>query len=170
MANIQASIQYVLENEGGYTVDDGGPTNYGIVEEDLATFLGVSVSQITAQDIKDLTVGQATAIYKKQYWDVMQLDSVTDQNMATAIFDMGVNMGVFEGARLTQAVVGVAADGIIGPITLAALNATNAQAFIPPFEQLVIDHYLAIEESDPAEYEQYLRGWENRAKRLLTLV
>jgi len=170
MADLNLSMPYVLQNEGGYTVDDGGPTNFGIVEQDLATYRGIPVSTITAEDIKNLTVAEATAIYAKEYWQPMGLSAVNDQSIATAIFDAGVNMGIGTGARLAQRVVGATGDGIIGPNTLLAINTWTRANFIPPFANAVLTHYQGIVASDPGKYSRYFPGWSARAKRLLTLA
>lgn len=169
-ASIDKAMPYLLVNEGGYTVDDGGPTMWGIVESDVAEYRNVPVSQITATIMKNLTVAEATAIYKIQYWDAMSLGKLSSQSIATAIFDMGVNFGIHEGALLAQRAVGVTQDGSIGPQTLAALNGTTAAKFIPSFESIVLAHYNAIVAGNPSKYSQYLAGWTNRAKRLLTLI
>lgn len=168
-ATIEKAMPYLLVNEGGYTVDDGGPTMWGIVESDVAKYRGVPASEITAAIMKSLSVAEATAIYKKQYWDAMSLGMLVSQGIATAIFDMGVNFGISGGARLAQSTIGVAADGQIGPVTLNKLNGMTAKAFIDAFEKAALAHYQAIDSSNHAKYDRYMTGWTNRAKRLLTL-
>lgn len=169
MAKIEDSIAYILQNEGGWTIDDGGWTMYGIVVDDVAAYRKVSPHSITEQEMKSLTVTEATAIYKQQYWDKMSLDQVNAQNVATAIMDIGVNRGVSIGAKYAQKVVGVTADGAIGPISLSAINACNPNSFIKQIESLDYAGYQAILAENPSD-QIYAAGWDARAKRLLTLL
>lgn len=169
-ASIDKAMPYLLVDEGGYTVDDGGPTMYGIVESDVAEFLGVPKGEITANVMKNLSLTEATAIYKKQYWDAMNLGQLTCQAIATAVFDMGVNFGIREGAILTQRSCGVVTDGKIGPLTIAALNKMTPRQFLVAFEDADLAHYRAIDASNHAKYDRYMAGWTNRARRLLTLI
>ena len=62
--NWPIAIKWILSEEGGYTVDDGGETNYGI-----------SSKANPGVDIKNLTPEEASAIYKKKYWDDHNLDA-----------------------------------------------------------------------------------------------
>jgi lysozyme family protein len=174
MAEFEFAFTYVLENEGGYCVDDGGPTKWGIVRADLAAFRGVPIDQITAQDIKNLSADDASKIYQKQYWTPMRLMAIEDTGVATAIFDIGVNRGIEVGAKYAQKAANLLGhplyvDGVIGPQTLQAINACVASDFIRYIEAMDVAGYLAILRAHP-EDKIYERGWMARAKRLLTLI
>ncbi len=175
MAAIEGSIKYVLDNEGGWTIDDGGWTMWGIVVSDVAAYRNVPASSITEQDMKNLSVSEATAIYKKQYWDALNLDQVNDQNMATCIFDTGVNRGISVSAKYAQRVCNISGatlqvDGKIGPLSLIRINQMNRTIFIRNYEAMEMAGYEAILASNPSKYGIYRNGWESRARRLLTLV
>jgi lysozyme family protein len=47
-----------------------------------------------------------------------------------AVFDYGVNSGISRSAKVLQRVLGVADDGMIGPITLGAANACDCKVTI----------------------------------------
>jgi lysozyme family protein len=168
-AVIEKSLPYVLTNEGGFSDEEndaGGATNYGITHDDLAQFLGHSVS---TSDVKNMTLATATEIYKKLYWDVLDLDQIIDQNVATCIFDMGVNFGNSIAVKFSQQVCNVTVDGHLGPITIAAINKQSRENFIRSFENLCEHRYNNIVASRPSQMVFY-RGWMARAKRLLTLI
>lgn len=177
MATIEKSIDYVLTNEGGYTndpADSGGPTNWGIIIPDVAKYRGVPASEITAKDIMMLSKQEAKFIYKKQYWDKLNLDGVVSQPIATAIFDIGVVRGISVGAKYAQKVCTllnqpVAVDGQLGPLTLLAINKCETEIFIRRMEALDMAGFLAIVAHNPSQHV-FLRGWERRAERLLTLI
>ncbi len=169
MSDIKLSMPYVLQNEGGWTIDDGGWTMYGIVVDDVAAFRNVSPESITEQDMRNLSLAEATAIYKQQYWDKLNLDQIKNQNVATCIFDTGVNRGISVGAKYAQKVALVSIDGVIGQKTIAAINATMPSSFIQIYAGLVWSGYQSILAAHPSDHI-YAAGWESRAKRLLTLV
>lgn len=179
MAKIELSMPYLLENEGGFTSGDGtngfnGWTNYGITAPDLAEYLGAKLTTITEDMIKTLAQSTAGNIYKEQYWDKMRLDEVTDQGIATCIFDCGVNMGIYIGSLFAQKTCEALGhplvfDGQIGGHTIAALNQCERLKFIKTYEALVWARYTTIVENNP-EDKVYLKGWLSRAQRLLSLI
>ena len=86
MADFNKAIAIILKHEGGYVNDPddpGGETNMGITKRDFPHL-----------DITNLTVEQAKEIYKEKYWDTINGDDITNQTVATQIFDFGVNAGV----------------------------------------------------------------------------
>jgi len=175
MALIQAAIPYIFQNEGGLTHDSGGITNLGLTKRDLAAFYQVPIGQVSDEEIKELDAEEATEIYYRLYWQKMNLDGVYDDAKATAIFDIGVNRGITIGAKYAQKAASLCGrrdtvDGIIGGLSLSAINAVERKCFIEHLEAFSWAGYQAIVAHDPAKYSIYLRGWEIRARRLLTLI
>lgn len=113
-----AAIAFVLEMEGGYTLDPndpGGETNFGISKKAYPDL-----------DIKNLTIDQAKEIYHRDYWNPCRCDNLPFA-FAVATFDMAVNQGTGTAIRTLQETFGVTADGIIGPMTLAAVKVADAR-------------------------------------------
>lgn len=100
--------------------------------------------------------------YKTQFWDKMKLDQIKDQNMATELFVFAVNVGVLKAVQAAQKIIGVVADGIIGPITLGKLNTYDKLKFDVLFDLEEIKYYERIVAKRP-EYKIYFNGWKNRA-------
>ena len=166
--NFKAAFEYTLGNEGGYTNDAndaGGPTNWGITIHDLSRFLGRPAS---IQEVKAMTQDTAETIYKKWYWDVISLDLVNSQGVAMAMFDQGVVRGVGTIARAVQNIVGVTADAHIGPISLAAINSYDPKILVQKIEAQAEQAFQAIVNANPSQ-RVFLRGWMNRARRLMSL-
>jgi lysozyme family protein len=116
MADFNIAIVPLLENEGGYVndpADPGGETNFGI-----------SKRSYPEVDIKNLTADQAKEIYLRDFW---RYDGITDQELANKLLDIGVNQGTIIAVEMLQKVIGVPADGKLGPRTLAAANAGDAR-------------------------------------------
>lgn len=126
-ASYDACLTRVLAHEGGYTnnpSDPGGPTNYGITIYDVRKYINPSA---TASDVRSLSVEQAKLIYRAHYWDAMNCDQLP-AGVDYAVFDYGVNSGIGRSVKVLQRLVGVQADGDIGPVTMAAVRGRDAKA------------------------------------------
>ena len=80
-----SAIQFVLEREGGYVndpADPGGETN-----------MGISKRAYPNEDIKNLTVERAKALYYRDYWLAAGCDQFTPP-LDLIVLDTAVNMGV----------------------------------------------------------------------------
>ena len=120
---LPAALTLMFGHEGGYVnakTDAGGPTKYGITHATLAAHRGVK--SVTAAQVKAMTLAEAEAIYRKSYW-IQSGGDVLPVGLDYAAFDFGVNSGPGRAVRVLQQVVGVAADGKIGPKTLEAVRA-----------------------------------------------
>ncbi|KKL48233.1 hypothetical protein LCGC14_2327530, partial [marine sediment metagenome] len=94
MASFDKAIPTILKHEGGYVhdpLDPGGETNFGI-----------SKRAFPELDIKNLTSGQAVDIYRERYWLHHIYDGIVNQDIATKVFDLAVNMGHRAAHRLLQ--------------------------------------------------------------------
>jgi lysozyme family protein len=168
MSAFDDAFEYVLKNEGTYSndpADSGGPTMWGIIQSEYSRWLGRPAS---IADVKAITKDIAKKIYYKWYWLPLQLDLVVSSKVAIAVFDQGVNRGIGWPPKKIQGIVGTVQDGHIGPKTLAALNAMNPNYFITAFEPVVEKSYQDIVARRPSQ-RIFLRGWLNRARRLLSL-
>src|SRR5690606_40800811 len=90
----------------------------------LATFRAHYGKSKTVDDLKKITGTQLQKIYKSGYWDKVRGDELPS-GVDYAVFDYAVNSGPGQAIKHLQEVVGVKVDGIIGPATLAAVNAAN---------------------------------------------
>ena len=174
MANIDESLPFILANEGGFSndpADRGGATQFGITRAVLAAYRNKPVS---IEDVKNLKREEAAQIYKTQYWNPLNLDKVQKQAMATAIFDMSVNRGPRTAAKMAQRALNecgykLAVDGSIGVFTLSALNRVDPVAWMKAFQSIVEQGYYSIVRANPSQ-KRFIKGWINRARRLLTLI
>ena len=114
--NFDQAFEKLLGHEGGYShhaADPGGATNWGVTQ-------AVARANGYQGDMRDFTQAQAKAIYRRQYWDAVQADRLPDGVRFDA-FDGAVNSGVGQSVRWLQRAAGVDADGVMGPVTLAAV-------------------------------------------------
>jgi lysozyme family protein len=154
--NFTDCLDVVFREEGGYTNDPndpGGPTNFGITIEDLKEWRG---HDVTAEDVKTMIKTEAQEIYRSKYWNPMQCGEMPN-GIDLEVFDFGVNAGIRTSIRTVQEVVGVTADGSVGPITLGAIKAANPRTVIQTFSQRRLDYYRSC-----AEWSHFGAGWTNR--------
>lgn len=91
--NYNYALQQVLKSEGGYTNDPrdpGGPTNYGITIADYRMYVKKDAS---SQDVKNMHLSDAQAIYRSKYWNALGCDSLPS-GVDYSVFDYGVNSGI----------------------------------------------------------------------------
>lgn len=84
MTPFQNAVTFTIKHEGGYvdnSNDPGGETNYGISKREYPNL-----------DIKNLSVADAITIYKRDYWDANNLDSISNP-LSIAAFDSIVQHG-----------------------------------------------------------------------------
>jgi lysozyme family protein len=121
-------IDRLLSHEGGFTDDRRDPGNWTGgkvgVGQLKGTKFGIAANTYPTLDIKNLTRPQAIAIYRRDFWDRARCDKLHPA-VAFQLLDGAVNSGIAQATRWLQRAVGVADDGMIGPITLAAIRATD---------------------------------------------
>ncbi|MCI4437291.1 MAG: hypothetical protein JHC33_10840 [Ignisphaera sp.] len=158
MAEFGPAVTKTLKIEGGYSNnpnDAGGPTNFGIT-------LGLLMSlgkhggdlnhdgSVNIEDVKFMTQQDALNIYKQLYWHG---DNITSQAIAEKNFDMGVNIGVSNAAKLLQKALNqlgqlVEIDGNIGPATITNVNMVDENALMTELCTLQEDYYWSITQSN----------------------
>ncbi len=146
----EQAVGFVLKDriEGGYANDardPGGETNFGISKR---AHPGVN--------IRELTRDGAIAIYKADYWDKVGCDDLPPR-IAVALFDAAVNQGPGIAVKLLQKALGVTADGIVGPLTVAAAERADEGELVVQFLGWRLRRYAFT-----ANASTYMRGWANR--------
>ncbi|MEG7328915.1 glycoside hydrolase family 108 protein [Serratia marcescens] len=160
------AIAFVLGKEGGYVndpTDKGGETKYGI--SDKRDGIADGMTDVDGDDkpdtrIKDLTLGQASQIYFRDYWYPSYCPDWPD-GISLIVFDSAVQHGVKKAISLLQDAAGVAADGIVGAKTRAAVLAADPEWLLTRYLLRRARYYAEIIKSNPSQ-AKYLNGWFNR--------
>ena len=153
------AFDYVMYHEGGYIndlTDAGGETKFGISKRSYPHL-----------DIKNLTRDQARRIYFVDFWLKAKCESINNENIAIKFFDLAVNIGISPAVKLIQRAlratgVQVVEDGIIGPITLAAINKADPTDLLAALKSEAAGYYRLIAHADPSQ-QKFINGWLNRA-------
>lgn len=165
MADFLRALAWTLGHEGGWSDDEadkGGATNYGIT---IATARRHGIGSV--EDLKAITADKVAQIYRADYWNY---DGIRNDRVAAKLFDMGVNMGPSRAIKycqtaLNDAGASLTVDGVYGPKTEAAVNASDPDELIADlcFEQRA--HYLSICDRDNTQ-RKFLKGWLRRASEV----
>jgi lysozyme family protein len=123
MSIFDNAFSVVIGEEGGYTANPADPGNWtgGKVGAGTCagTNYGISAAAYPNLNISGLTLDQAKAIYKADYWDRVCGDQLPPA-IALLVFDAAVNSGPVRAACWLQNALKVKPDGVLGPLTLAA--------------------------------------------------
>ena len=133
-------------------------TNRGIAAPVLATYLD---HQITEIDMLSLSANTAKNIFKTNYWDRIKGGNINNQFVADILFDGAVNHGVSRGVKLIQEVLNIPVDGIVGPITLGAINNSDPAIVYNLYKKRRIDFYHQLVANNSTQ-AVFLQGWLNR--------
>ena len=153
------AFDYLMYHEGGYVEDPqdaGGETCYGISKRSYPHL-----------DIKNLTRDQARQIYFVDFWMKAKCEQINDENIAIKLFDLAVNMGIPQAVKLIQRALRanrtrVLEDGIIGSVTLAAINKADPTDLLAALKSESAGYYRLIAQANPSQ-QKFIEGWLNRA-------
>ena len=145
-----------MQHEGGYVhhaLDPGGRTNLGVTQRVWEDYVGHSVDE---QAMRKLTKEMVAPLYRKQYWDAVHGDKLPCGADYLA-FDFAVNAGAFRSIKTIQRALKITADGVIGPVTVKAIQDTNAEDFINNFTDAKESFYRSL-----TNFPTFGKGWLNR--------
>jgi len=170
MANINHLATKLFLSEGLFVndpIDRGGPTNRGIT---LSTWRKVGYDKdgdfdIDIDDIRLLTTADALLVLEKCYWDRWHADEIKNQKVADILVDWLWCSGKW-GIIIPQRILGVPADGIVGPATLKAVNRANPYQLLIQIYNSRVAFILDIIKKDPSQ-SRFERGWYNRLNAYL---
>lgn len=169
MASFGDAVAMVFRHEGGFVdnlKDPGGATKYGITQAVLSAWYKRPMSR---ESVSLMDSNTAKDIYKTKYWNAIQGDAITSQDVANWCMDMSVLRGVSGAVTSIQQALGVTADGNFGPKTLAALNLAAPATFLNVFRSLCVKQFAAIVVARPLSL-CFLQGWLKRVEEIVDVI
>jgi lysozyme family protein len=155
------ALARLLVHEGGNDDDPrdpGGRTSRGILQREWDAWRG-SHPGLPA-DVWRAPQDQVEAIYRQKYWDALRCDDLP-AGVDYAVFDYGVNSGIGRAAKVLQRLVATAADGEVGPDTIAATKLASA----PQLIEAICDERLAFLQG-LRTWPTFGKGWSRRVREV----
>lgn len=155
--NFDQAFTKLLGHEGGYVNhpnDPGGETMWGVT-------VAVARKFGYAGSMRDLPQDIAKKIYRSTYWDSVRADELP-AGVRYAVFDAAVNSGPGQSIRWLQRALGVADDGKLGPITLAAANQQDPDALRM---KMLAQRLLFM--TNLSTWSSFGKGWARRIASLM---
>lgn len=147
------AVKIILDHEGGFVdhpSDPGGATKFGISQKAYPHL-----------DIHSLTKDEAEEIYHKDYWLSLGINKLPPK-LRLLVFDCAVNQGQTRAAMYLQRAIGVKADGVIGELTLKAIDGIHVDFIFDSIARQRLQSYVKH-----PKWPVFGAGW---VKRLLDIV
>lgn len=172
---LEQGLDAILADEGGYSdrADDrGGPTNHGITIPALTDYLRGTTGNLRAvavrEDIRALSIDNAREWYR---WKAKRLLwRIANEDLVYVLLDAATRMGDRAGVKLLQRAVEQQVDGVLGPITAAAIPYRDPRRLcsLVCIEEMLFNDRLAAGNLTDADrdgvpdYLEALPGWSAR--------
>jgi lysozyme family protein len=147
--------------------DKGGPTMTGVTLNTYRAYCkveGLAAPDVTA--LKAIPLEHWYNIAKKKFWNCCLADHIISQGVAEMLVDWAYNAGVKNAVKGVQRVVDVKEDGVMGNLTLAAVNAFNSYTLFGRLKAARLAYYDNIVKHNPLQ-AGFLDGWRNRTNSII---
>lgn len=145
--------------------DRGGATMVGVT---IGTYRDYSkrrqLPTPSVSSLSKLSYTEWLDILKTMFWDRWQADHIAGQKVAEMLVDWVWTSGSY-GITIPQKLLGVKADGIVGPKTLHAVNSRNPTELFESLKRERIAYTNRICQSRPAN-TKFRSGWLRRINSL----
>ena len=164
MADVNKLAPFILQWEGGFVNDPddlGGATNKGITLSTYESFCRrKGYPEPTVERLKNISQTDWIEILKTMYWDKWKADQIMNQSVANILVDWVWASGGY-GIKRPQKILGVKVDGMVGSLTISAVNACDSRELFYAIKSDRIKFIDEICESRPVN-NKFKRGWLNR--------
>lgn len=180
-------IRYAIERwEGVYGNDSYDPGNwitmpdgtrqiagskYGVTPAALAAHRGKKPWEMTADVMKAMPLEEALDIGETMFYRGTGIDTLPWGPATAVLLDIGWGTGVGQAVKLMQRLVGVNADGRIGPLTIDAytrwIASVGWEQGTREMHRIRMEFYRMLGRQNPAAFGPPQPGWKNRADWML---
>jgi lysozyme family protein len=157
----QQALALTLREEGGYSnnpADPGRATLWGITQ---ATYDDWRVEHhATVRNVALMAKVECECIYSAEYWHPIKGDDLPFP-LAVCLFDFAVNSGVSGAVKQLQHCLKLKPDGVLGPVTLAAIVKADVSTLIVALSDARL-HY----DQQLKPFPIFGSGWTARIRRI----
>jgi lysozyme family protein len=166
MANFSQVVQWLLWQEDDKKVpgkivnlgDGGGLTRLGITSANWTR-------QVPSNFFTDLAFGPAVTaaklIARTFFWNRFNGDQILADIVAAPLLSFAFNYNVPTAVKTLQTAVHMRADGVMGPLTLSAVNTSSPVNVAMNFRTLWAQFYRDDAAANPSK-AKFLQGWLDR--------
>lgn len=168
MTDVNILAPIILKWEAGFQNSPNDRGNYDDQHNLIGSNKGITPATYkqaygvypTVHMMRELSVYQFSYILKKLFWDGWKADEIKNQSVANILVDWHWASGGW-GIMKPQGLLGLKEDGVVGPVTIAKVNAQDPQTFFNQVKAARISFVQNIVAQHP-EQSEWLHGWENR--------
>lgn len=175
MAQFDPVFNLTLKHEGGFQQFPNDSANY-VNGKLIGTNRGISAIAYyshykkvpTVQDMKNLTVEQAKAIYKRNYWDKINGDKINNQSVAELMFQFIIGSGASQLSDLKNIANIIAGKKVMAEIDktftdaeAAIINSLPAVKYWAALKAWRHSFFIRLVKAKP-KLQQFLKGWQKR--------
>ena len=166
MANAAELVPIIKKAEGGFSnhpLDKGGATNSGITIGTYRHYCKLKGKKTpTVTDLKRMSDDEWLDVFKTLFWNPFRADEIMSQSIANICVDFGWASGTVTAIKHIQDVLGVKRDGIVGSVTLNAINGwPNQEELFNLIKNKRKWHFDRIVAKNPSQ-KVFIRGWYAR--------
>ena len=171
MSRYRDAWPLIHELEGGWKLtqdpdDRGGMTWCGISRKWHPTWWGW---KLIDKDLKDGVLDEGLEynaelqfsteeFYRAEYWDRLRLGEIVSSEISHTMLSCAILSGKRIATKLAQVACGTVADGIMGVMTIVALNGMAPEMFDRKFALARIARHVALVKKRRSQ-RKYLLGW-----------
>lgn len=159
--NFDLCFDRVIGHEKGFQNNpkDRGNWTSGKIGQGVlkGTKYGVSAMSYPNEDIENLTLERAKAIYRVDFWAQAGCE-VAPNVLKFDLFDTSVHSGPSQALKFVQLALGVTADGKLGPQTTLSMSNADPYRLFTHFN----GHRLDFLNNNPTLFAEFGRGWTQR--------
>lgn len=152
--------QFELARLTGWSDDPDDPGGATMIDITLKTYSSYrrkqGIQHTTKSQLRAITFEEWKDILKTLFWNAWRADEIDSPGIAHILVDWLWASGP-KSIRVAQRIIGVKADGVVGPITLKGINCRDASML---FKELYVARKEYYRNCNGAG--KYLRGWLRR--------
>ena len=174
MSNFKDVIGFFMKFEGGLSRDKNDSassvtcpmmykghndwhTNRGITYRTWIHYFGTEAKELFLNmEMKDVEY-----IFKKGYWDKVKGDSIESKAIAATLVSWAWGSGSKTAIKMIQRIVEVPVDGLIGRITIGAINDEDEKELFARCIQARREFFREITVHNPKNLK-FIKGWLRR--------
>ncbi len=153
-------LQFEIARQTGWSDDPDDTGGATMIDVTLKTYIAYRrrhhISITTKSDLRNISFDEWKDILKTCFWDLWKADEICSQGLAHLLVDWVWASGP-KSIRTAQKILGVTADGIVGPDTLKAINQADSTEI---FNKIYVTRKHYYEKCRGAW--KYLKGWLRR--------